>query len=104
MFFFLGQVAIGNEAIFTSQLHPYKMESENVLLGMDIVRLALERSKTAQEAVDCITQLLEEYGQGGRDYRNPFYINQKVFVLQEGIVTIRMQRNSSTTMHSCVQI
>lgn len=29
------------------------------------VRLGLERSKTAKEALDVITALLEKYGQGG---------------------------------------
>jgi len=37
---------------------------ENGLLGMDLLRLGLERGKTAQEAVNVITSLLEEHGQG----------------------------------------
>lgn len=53
-------VAIGNEAVFT------KLPRERKgLLGMDMLRLALERSKTAEEALHCIIKLLEEYGQGG---------------------------------------
>ncbi len=35
------------------------------LLGMDLVRLALERARGAAEAVDVVTGLLETYGQGG---------------------------------------
>jgi dipeptidase len=35
------------------------------LLGMDIVRLVLERTRTADDAVDLCTWLLERYGQGG---------------------------------------
>ena len=54
-------VAIGNEAIF-SKVKPAR---EGVLLGMDLLRLALERSKTGQEAIAVITDLLEEHGQGG---------------------------------------
>jgi len=53
-------VAMGNEAVFTKE--PYV---EKGLTGMDMLRLALERSKTAREALDIIVKLLEEYGQGG---------------------------------------
>jgi len=54
-------VVIGNEAVFTRVPHP----KENGLIGMDFIRLALERSRTAEEALYCIISLLEEYGQGG---------------------------------------
>ena len=53
-------VAIGNEAVWTNQ--KYRKEG---LLGMDLLRLALERAKTARAAVNVITDLLEEYHQGG---------------------------------------
>jgi dipeptidase len=53
-------VVIGNEAVFTTE--PYADEG---LTGMDLLRLALERSATAEEAVETITQLLEIHGQGG---------------------------------------
>merc|ERR1712194_993158 len=32
---------------------------------MDLVRLGLERGKTSKEALDVITKLLQEHGQGG---------------------------------------
>jgi len=54
-------VVIGNEAVFTNQ-----KQGPPALLGMDILRLALERSKTAKEAVDNIVYLIERYGQGGK--------------------------------------
>ena len=54
-------VSIGNEAVFTKS----KEKKENKLIGMDFVRLALERSESAQEAVRVITGLLVRYGQGG---------------------------------------
>ncbi len=54
-------VVIGNEAVFTKL--PY--EKEPGLIGMDLLRLALERADTADAAVTVITDLLTEYGQGG---------------------------------------
>ena len=54
-------LAIGNEAVFTRV--PY--EKKGGLTGMDLLRLALERARTASEAVSVITDLLDRYGQGG---------------------------------------
>ncbi|MBN2225235.1 MAG: C69 family dipeptidase [Deltaproteobacteria bacterium] len=54
-------VVIGNEAVFTK----LPMRSEKLLLGMDLLRLALERSAGAGEALEVITELLTRYGQGG---------------------------------------
>src|SRR5690348_11548023 len=51
-------VAIGNEAI-----HTREASLESGLLGMDLVRLGLERGTTAREALETITSLLEEFGQ-----------------------------------------
>lgn len=59
---------IGNEAVFTREKY-----GEPRLIGMDMVRLALERCKTAEEALDFIIELLERYGQGGNcGYEKPF--------------------------------
>ncbi len=64
-------VAIGNEGQHTKPLNAaiasFKKSREPALgpTGMDLVRLALERGRTAREALDVITRLLETYGQFG---------------------------------------
>ncbi len=54
-------VAIGNEAVFTKVAY----KKDPGLIGMDFLRLALERAATAYQAMEVITKLLETYGQGG---------------------------------------
>ncbi len=54
-------VAIGNQAVFTRVAH----EHSPGLIGMDLLRLALERATTARDSLDVITGLLEHYGQSG---------------------------------------
>lgn len=63
-------VTIGNEAIFSRE--PYQKEPG--MIGMDFLRLALERSRSAESAMNTIIELLEKYGQGGNcGYAHPFY-------------------------------
>ncbi|KAL0277175.1 UNVERIFIED_CONTAM: hypothetical protein PYX00_004541 [Menopon gallinae] len=72
-------VVIGNQPVLTRLKCS---ASKKALLGTDLARLALERSKTAEEAVDVITNLLAQYGQGGSysdtlsdfSYHNSFLI------------------------------
>ncbi|BDA78023.1 acyl-CoA--6-aminopenicillanic acid acyltransferase [Leptospira kobayashii] len=68
-------LAIGNEAVFTK----LKIKKKNDgLTGMDLLRLALERCKTAKEALILITELLEKHGQdacGGYENKSFFYHN-----------------------------
>ena len=73
-------LAIGNEAQ-GSRCEP---ETEEGLLGMDLLRLALERAKNARQAIAVITQLLERYGQNAnasmlfdRRYENSFMLVDK---------------------------
>jgi len=54
-------VAVGNEAVASKE--PYQWG--NGLLGMDLLRLGLERGKTAYEAMHVMIDLLEKYGQSG---------------------------------------
>jgi secernin len=58
-------VVIGNEAVFTRELARRLRPEPDALLGMDLLRLALERATTATDAVGVIVDLLERHGQGG---------------------------------------
>lgn len=58
-------VAVGNEAVYTT-LDPRRVPPS--LVGMDLVRLALERADSARAAVEVIVGLLDRYGQGGSGY------------------------------------
>jgi dipeptidase len=80
-------VAIGNEAVHP-RLPPQRREA---LIGMDLLRLGLERGASAREAVHVITALLEAHGQGGscghlgrRYYDNSFIVADagEAFVLE----------------------
>lgn len=55
-------LAVGNEAVYTT-LDP--RGAPDALVGMDLVRLALERAETAAAGVEVIASLLDRYGQGG---------------------------------------
>ena len=55
-------VAIGNERVSTTH---DAAAAKPALIGMDLVRLGLERARSAAEAVGVMTELLEAYGQGG---------------------------------------
>lgn len=71
-------VCIGNEAVWGRE----EVCDEEALLGMDLVRLGLERADTAEKALNVIVDLLEKYGQGGNcsegrmvfSYHNSFLI------------------------------
>ncbi|KAK6634917.1 hypothetical protein RUM44_000164 [Polyplax serrata] len=73
-------VAIGTGLVLT------KLSENNVkaLLGCDLARLALERSKTAEEAVDVITSLLTEFGQyDGNSETSPDAVYQSLFLIAD---------------------
>lgn len=70
-------VAIGNQTVFSRE----PVEETPGLIGMDLVRLGLERGRDAREALEAIASLLERHGQGGcalapgaAGYHNSFMI------------------------------
>lgn len=70
-------VTIGNEAVYTKE----KYRKKGGLLGMDLLRLALERSKTANDALETIIDLLELFGQGGNcGYRDKLYYHNSFLI------------------------
>ncbi|KAF5271317.1 hypothetical protein FQA39_LY08115 [Lamprigera yunnana] len=58
-------VVIGCEATWSKGNDEDHDMTVKRLLGMDLLRLGLERSSSALEALEVITELLEKYGQGG---------------------------------------
>ena len=67
---------IGNEAVFTRE-----KQGPESLLGMDMLRLALERCRNSEEALDLIIDLLERYGQGGNcGYEKKFYYHNSFLI------------------------
>ena len=72
-------VVIGNEAIFTRE--PL---DDDGLLGMDLVRLGLERAETADAAKDVICDLVARHGQGGRcGYDKPGFSYHNSFMIAD---------------------
>jgi len=72
-------VVIGNEAV-----HTYEPLNESGLLGMDLLRLGLERGKTASQALDIIINLLEKYGQGGGcAYDDPTWMYHNSYIIAD---------------------
>lgn len=74
-------VVIGNEAVFTRV--PYRKEPG--VIGMDLLRLGLERGATARGALEVMTALLEEHGQGGNcGFAHPFYYHNSFIIADPG--------------------
>ncbi|MBE6919076.1 MAG: peptidase U34 [Ruminococcaceae bacterium] len=70
-------LCIGNEAVFTKGAY-----GKTGLTGMDLLRLALERCRNAQDAVSLITELLQQYGQGGNcGYDHDFYYDNAFLIM-----------------------
>lgn len=70
-------VAIGNEAVFTKE----PLQKQPGLIGMDFIRLALERAQTAYQALLVIVELLEQFGQGGNcGFEHPTYYHNSFII------------------------
>jgi len=71
-------LVIGNEAVFTK----IKINKSNTgLTGMDLIRLALERTKNADTALELITNLIAEYGQDANGgYKNDLYYHNSFII------------------------
>ena len=71
-------LVIGNEAIFSK----IPANKKPALLGMDMLRAALERAVTPREALQVIIDLLEEFGQGGNctSHGNTIYYHNSFII------------------------
>ena len=77
-------VAIGNEAVFAKD----KVDKDGVL-GMDILRLALQSARTASDAADFIVSFIETWGQGGNGaYKGKLYYQNSFLIADpsEGLI------------------
>jgi dipeptidase len=73
-------VVIGNEALFTKK----KPEKNHGLIGMDLLRLALERADSARAATEVIIELLVRYGQSGPcGYRDKKFTYMNSFLIMD---------------------
>lgn len=72
------RVAIGNETVFCRE--PL---GDTGLVGMDLVRLGLERARSADEALAVVTALLEEHGQGGSGFAHLHWPYNNAFLIAD---------------------
>lgn len=102
-------VCIGNEAIETKN----SKTNEVSLIGMDLVRLGLERSSSAKEALNIIIDLLLKYGQGGNCgytkeefYDNSFLImdRNELYVLETVGKNYAVKTKKMASISNCLSI
>jgi secernin len=79
-------LCIGNEAIFSR----IDCSLADGIIGMDYLRLALERARDVEEAIGVITTLLERYGQcGNGGYRRKIaYHNSYILADPKGVAVL----------------
>ncbi len=72
-------LVIGNEAVFTKSKF-----DEPGLTGLDLVRLTLERATCVDQAIEVLSSLLLEHGQGGRaSYSHPAFRYHNSFLIAD---------------------
>jgi secernin len=71
-------VAIGNHTVFSKD-----GLAGRGLIGMDLVRLGLERGRTAAQAVEILTALIEQHGQGGSGYADTDWPYHNSFLIAD---------------------
>lgn len=71
-------VAIGNHTVFTKDA----LQGHG-LIGMDLVRLGLERARTALAAAEVISGLIEAHGQGGSGYADKDWPYHNSFLIAD---------------------
>jgi dipeptidase len=102
-------VVVGNLAVFSRE----PPEETPGLIGMDLVRLALERADSARAAVDVIVELLAAHGQGGAalapggsGYHNSFLLadGQGAFILETTgrRYAVRSAQRDALSNHLCL--
>lgn len=102
---------IGNEALFTKAGH----DSKPGLIGMDLLRIALERCSSAEEAWKLIAELTVKYGQEGNcgygknfRYHNGYLIadGKRAFVLETAGKhwAVKEIRDNRATISNCISI
>ena len=83
-------VAVGNHTIFTRD-----PVAETGLLGMDLVRLALERGHTAAGAVEVLLSLVERHGQGGSGYFDTWWPYHNSFLVADAKEVFLLEASAS---------
>jgi dipeptidase len=79
-------VAIGNHTVFTRD--PLGAPG---LIGMDLVRLGLERGRSAAQAVEVITALAAAHGQGGSGYADKEWAYHNSFLVADRREAYRLE-------------
>ncbi len=83
-------VAIGNHTIFTRDA-----VADVGLLGMDLVRLGLERGGSASEAIEVLIELIERYGQGGSGYSDTTWPYHNSFLVADSNEAFVLEASAS---------